>query len=90
VVDSETVEKGKALYDALGVPAANIDFEDRSGPAAKAGHSWVTEDYGGACDANASPSVARRRFHVRRAERLGRIIRAAFKRRSTRWKYKLE
>ena len=57
VVASETVEKGKALYDALGVPAANIDFEDRSGPAAKAGHSWVSKDFGEACDANASPFI---------------------------------
>jgi len=32
VVNSETVEEGKALYDALGVPAANIVFEDRTGP----------------------------------------------------------
>ena len=68
VVDSETVEKGKALYDALGVPAANIDFEDRSGPAAKAGHSWVTEDYGGACDANASPFIDDCRYDQAGAE----------------------
>ena len=34
--------KGKALYHALGVPAGNIVFDDRSGPAAKAGHAWVT------------------------------------------------
>lgn len=57
VVNSETVEKAKALYDALGVPAGNIVFEDRSGPAAKAGHSWVSNDFGGACDANASPFI---------------------------------
>ena len=57
VVNSETVEKAKALYDALGVPAGNIVFEDRSGPAAKAGHSWVSSDFGGACDANASPFI---------------------------------
>jgi hypothetical protein len=57
VVASETVEKGEALYDSLGVPAANIDFEDRSGPAAKAGHSWVTISFGEACDANASPFI---------------------------------
>jgi poly(3-hydroxybutyrate) depolymerase len=57
VVDSETVVKGKALYDALGVPADNIVFEDHSGPAAKAGHSWVTKNFGGACDANASPYI---------------------------------
>ena len=48
VVDSETVAKGKALYSLLGVPDANVVFEDRTGPAAKAGHSWVTLSYGGA------------------------------------------
>jgi len=57
VVDSETVAKGKALYDALGVPADNIVFEDHSGPAAKAGHSWVSKNFGGACNANASPYI---------------------------------
>ncbi len=57
VVDSETVVKGKALYDALGTPDDNIVFEDHSGPAAKAGHSWVTKNFGGACDANASPYI---------------------------------
>jgi hypothetical protein len=57
VVASETVEKGKELYDALGVPAANIVFEDHSGPAANAGHSWVSKDFGGACDANATPFI---------------------------------
>ena len=62
VVNSETVEKAKALYDALGVPAGNIVFEDRSGPAAKAGHSWVSNDFGGACDANASPFNRRLRL----------------------------
>jgi poly(3-hydroxybutyrate) depolymerase len=57
VVNPETVEKGKALYDALGVPPGNIVFDDRSGPAANAGHSWVSLNYGGACDANASPFI---------------------------------
>jgi poly(3-hydroxybutyrate) depolymerase len=57
VVDSDTVKKGKELYDALGVPGSNIDFEDHSGPAAKAGHSWVSKNFGGACDANASPFI---------------------------------
>ena len=57
VVNSKTVEDGKALYDALGVPPGSIVFEDRSGPAAKAGHSWVSPNYGGACDANASPYI---------------------------------
>ena len=57
VVSSDTVEKGRDLYLALGVPAANIVFEDKSGPAARAGHSWVTMSYGGACSANAFPYI---------------------------------
>ncbi len=57
VVNSATVETAEALYLALGVPAANIVFEDHSGPAADAGHSWVTTNYGGACSANASPYI---------------------------------
>ncbi len=57
VVNSATVETAEALYLALGVPAANIVFEDHSGPAANAGHSWVTTNYGGACSANASPYI---------------------------------
>ena len=57
VVNSATIETAEALYLALGVPAANIVFEDHSGPAANAGHSWVTANYGGACSANASPYI---------------------------------
>src|SRR5271157_5710075 len=68
VVDSETVAKGKALYDALGVPADNIVFEDHSGPAAKAGHSWVTKNFGGACDANATPFIDDCRYDQAGAE----------------------
>ncbi len=56
-VSSATVEKARDLYLALGVPKANITFEDRSGPAATAGHSWVTKSYGGACSANAPPFI---------------------------------
>ena len=41
----------------MAFPPRNIVFEDRSGPAAKAGHSWVSKDFGGACDANASPFI---------------------------------
>jgi len=55
VVDSQTVETGKAVYEAVG--ARNIVSEDRSGLAANAGHSWVTKNFGGACDANASPFI---------------------------------
>jgi poly(3-hydroxybutyrate) depolymerase len=55
VVASKIVETGKATYDALGVPAENVVFEDRTGPAAYAGHSWVTTGFPEACDANDSP-----------------------------------
>ena len=55
VVNSQTVETGKAVYEALG--ARNVVSEDRSGPAANAGHSWVTKDFGGACNANATPFI---------------------------------
>jgi len=68
VVDSETVAKGKALYKALGVPDSNITFVDHSGPAAKAGHSWVTVNYGGACDANAPPYIDRCGYDQSEAE----------------------
>ncbi len=57
MVGPEVVEKGEALYLALGVPAGNILFEDRSGPAARAGHSWVTMAYGSSCSANVSPYI---------------------------------
>ena len=57
IVSPETVEKGRDLYLKLGVPAGNIVFEDRSGPAAHAGHSWVTLAYGSSCSANAAPYI---------------------------------
>ena len=57
VVSSKTVEKGKAVYAALGVPNANIVFEDHSGPAARAGHSWVTKNFGGKCSVNKAPYI---------------------------------
>jgi hypothetical protein len=57
LVASDTVEKGRDLYRALGVPAGNIVFEDRSGPAAHAGHAWVTKSYGATCAANAAPYI---------------------------------
>ena len=57
VVSSKTVEKGRALYAALGVPSANIVFEDDSGPAARAGHSWVTRNFGAKCSVNKAPYI---------------------------------
>ncbi len=57
VVAHETVEKAKDLYSALGVPDANIVFVDRTGPAAEAGHSWVTVHWGNQCPLNKSPYI---------------------------------
>ena len=57
VVNSKTVELGDKLYEALGVPAAQIKFDDRDLPDPGAGHSWVTSDFGNACDANAKPYI---------------------------------
>ena len=57
VVNSKTVELGDKLYEALGVPAAQIKFDDRDLPDPGAGHSWVTSDFGNACDANANPYI---------------------------------
>lgn len=57
VVDPETVAKARALYGALGVPDASVVFEDESGPAAKAGHSWVSKNFGRPCEANAPPYI---------------------------------
>ena len=54
-VSNAAVEKARDLYLALGVRLGNITFEDHSGPAATAGHAWVTQAYGGACSANAPP-----------------------------------
>jgi poly(3-hydroxybutyrate) depolymerase len=56
-VDPGTVEKARDLYVALGAPTGNITFVDHSGPAARAGHSWVTTSTGGACSANAPPFI---------------------------------
>jgi poly(3-hydroxybutyrate) depolymerase len=57
LVASDTVEKARDLYLALGVPPGAIVFEDRSGPAAHAGHSWVTKSYGATCSANVAPYI---------------------------------
>ena len=52
VVNPAVVERGVAVYKALGVPASAIAFSDK---VVNAGHSWVTLDKGNACDANATP-----------------------------------
>ncbi len=54
VVNPRTVERGVALYQALGLPASADRFSDKK---VNAGHSWVTRDFGGACDANAPPYI---------------------------------
>jgi hypothetical protein len=68
VVSSKTVEKGRAVYAALGVPSANMVFEDHSGPAAKAGHSWVTKNFGAKCSANKAPYINDCRYDQAGAE----------------------
>jgi poly(3-hydroxybutyrate) depolymerase len=57
VVNSKTVELGASLYRTLGVPESQIVFRDRDLPAPGAGHSWVTNNFGKPCDANASPFI---------------------------------
>lgn len=57
VVDSETVRRGVALYETLGLPRSRIDLHDGDLPGNGAGHSWVTANYGLACDANAAPYI---------------------------------
>ncbi len=57
VVPEKTVETGVALYRALGVPGENIASVDRSGPAANAGHSWVTNTCCQACNLTQSPYI---------------------------------
>lgn len=58
VVSSGTVEKARQLYLDLGVPRENIVF-DQTGPAARAGHSWITKSFGGECNSNAQPYINR-------------------------------
>jgi poly(3-hydroxybutyrate) depolymerase len=59
VVNPKTVELGAKLYQALGVPAAQLKFRDQDLPGTGAGHSWVTLAFGNACNANASPYINR-------------------------------
>jgi poly(3-hydroxybutyrate) depolymerase len=54
VVAPRTVELAAALYRALGVPQAQVKFDDQD---RDAGHSWVTRGFGSACDANTSPYI---------------------------------
>ena len=57
VVNSKAIELGTSLYRTLGVPASQVKFRDQDLPGAGAGHSWVTKNFGNACDANANPFI---------------------------------
>jgi poly(3-hydroxybutyrate) depolymerase len=57
VVNSKTVELGASLYRTLGVPQSQMVFRDRDLAPPGAGHSWVTNNFGIACDANAPPFI---------------------------------
>jgi poly(3-hydroxybutyrate) depolymerase len=57
VVNSKTIELGASLYRALGVPESQIVFRERELSPPGAGHSWVTKNFGKACDTNASPFI---------------------------------
>jgi poly(3-hydroxybutyrate) depolymerase len=68
VVNPKTVKEAARLYAALGVPPSNIAFVDESGPAAHAGHSWVTASCCEACEANDSPYIDDCRYDQAGAE----------------------
>jgi hypothetical protein len=57
ILSPKTVELGARLYRTLGVPAAQVKFRDQDLPGGGAGHSWVTKNFGNACDANAKPFI---------------------------------
>ena len=68
VVQPEVLEKSKDVYLSLGVPASNIVFEKASGPAAHAGHAWVTVDYGQPCESNQAPFINKCAYDQAKAE----------------------
>jgi poly(3-hydroxybutyrate) depolymerase len=55
VVNSETVRRAVALYQALGVPEAAVTFQQGHLPTGHPGHGWITTDFGGSCAAHAPP-----------------------------------
>jgi poly(3-hydroxybutyrate) depolymerase len=58
VVNPETVHRAAQLYLSLGVAAEDLKLVDVNRlPGKGAGHSWVTVDYGGPCDANTDPYI---------------------------------
>jgi hypothetical protein len=73
VVNSKTVELAANLYRALGVPASQIKFRDQDLPGAGAGHSWVTQDFGNACNANATPFINDCRY-----DQAGEVLQAIY------------
>ena len=73
VVNSKTVELAANLYRALGVPASQIKFRDQDLPGAGAGHSWVTQDFGNACNANATPFINDCRY-----DQAGEVLQAVY------------
>jgi poly(3-hydroxybutyrate) depolymerase len=68
LVKPAAVEKARDLYLALGVSRENIVFEDKSGPAARAGHAWVTANAGGSCSANRAPYINNCGYDMSEAE----------------------
>src|SRR4051794_28013346 len=58
VVNPETVRRAAQLYASLGVANEDLELVDGDRFTGKgAGHSWVTVDYGGPCEANATPYI---------------------------------
>jgi poly(3-hydroxybutyrate) depolymerase len=73
VVNSRTIELAANLYRVLGVPQSQIIFRDRDLPGAGAGHSWVTKNFGNACDANATPFINDCRY-----DQAGEVLQAIY------------
>jgi poly(3-hydroxybutyrate) depolymerase len=57
VVNSKTIELGASLYRTLGVPESQIVVRNGELSPPGAGHSWVTKNFGKACETNASPFI---------------------------------
>jgi len=58
VVNPETVRRAAQLYASLGVAKDDLELVEGDRFTGKgAGHSWVTVDYGGPCEANATPYI---------------------------------
>ena len=78
VVNPATVHRAEQLYLSLGIANEDLKLVDVDRlPARAPGHSWVTVDYGGPCDANTDslhrclrlrPSRGHPAAHLRQAE----------------------